>query len=168
MVDQDGKRCSSAYLSSDGAALVPSGGLAMLYVDATFATIERSALRAVDVEGTEVPLLPSTLDVEQELEGPIPPQRLLDHTIHTIYQLQSEAVGVNLATQLSAGKLFCAPFIFRDDYQPQTLFLVQNENGIFALIGNALGFSFISRDAEPPAPADDSDDLAEDLDFTMM
>jgi hypothetical protein len=167
VVDQDGKRCASAYLSSDGAALVPSGGLAMLYVDEGFATIERSTLRAVDDQGADVPLLPSTLGVEQELEGPVPPQKLLDHNIHTVYQLQSEALGAKLGAELTAGKLFCAPFNFRDDYQRQMLFLVRNEHGIFALIGSARGFDFVRRDAAP-APVDDTDDLADDLDFTMM
>ena len=167
VVDQDGKRCTSAYLSSDGAALVPSGGLAMLYVDEGFATIERSTLRAVDDQGADVPLLPSTLGVEQDLEGPVPPQRLLDHTIHTVYQLQSEVLGANLTAALSAGKIFCAPFNFRDDYQRHTLFLLGNDSGTFALIGNTRTFDFVRRDATPAA-MDDADDLADDLDFTMM
>lgn len=168
IVDQDGRRCASAYLSSDGAALVPSGGLAMLYVDEGFATIERSTLRAVDDQGADVPLVPSTLGVEQELEGPVAPQRLLDHAIHTVYQLQAEALGPQLDADLTAGKIYCAPFNFRDDYQRQMLFLVRNDTGIFALIGSPRGFAFVTREVATTTPADETDDLADDLDFTMM
>ncbi len=167
VVDQDGNRCSSAYLSSDGAALVPSGGLAMLYVDESFATIERSTLRAVDDQGADVPLLSATLGVEQDLEGPVAPQRLLDHTIHAVYQLQCEALGTQLDAALAAGGIFCTPYNFRDDYQRQTLFLLRNDNGTFALLGSARGFDFIRRDAAPVA-ADEVDELADDLDFTML
>jgi hypothetical protein len=168
IVDQDGRRCASAYLSSDGAALVPSGGLAMLYVDEHYATIERSTLRAVDDQGADVPLVPSTLGIEQDLEGPVPPQRLLDHAIHTVYQLQSETLGAQLSDALTAGKIFCAPFNFRDDYQRQMLFLVRNDTGIFALIGSPRGFAFVTREVAPTGAADEADDLADDLDFTMM
>jgi len=168
IVDQDGRRCASAYLSSDGAALVPSGGLALLYVDEGFATIERSTLRAVDDQGADVPLVPSTLGIEQELEGPIAPQRLLDHAIHTVYQLQSETLGAQLAEALGSGDIFCAPFNFRDDYQRQMLFLLRNDTGTFALIGSPRGFAYVSREVAPDAAADEADDLADDLDFTML
>lgn len=168
VVDQEGKRCSSAYLSADGAALVPTGGLALLYVDEAFATIERSALRAVDDEGADLPLLPSTLDIEQELSGPVAAQQVLDHTIHTVYQLLEETLGANLSSALSAGQIFSAPFIFRDDYQAQTLFLVRNDSGTFALVGSPRGFAFVRREAPTVSAADDADELADDLDFTMM
>ena len=168
VVDQEGKRCSSAYLSSDGAALVPSGGLAMLYVDESFATIERSSLRAVDADGADLALLPATVGVEQELEGPVPPQVVLDCDIHAVYQLQEETLGAGLAAALSAGKIFRAPFHARDDYQRQSAFLVRNDHGIFALVGAPRGHAFVRRDAVPTAAADDSDDLSDDLDFSSL
>ena len=37
-----------------------------------------------------------------------------------------------LAAALAAGKLFLAPFNFRDDYQRQTMALVGNEHGTVA------------------------------------
>lgn len=169
VVDAEGRRCASAWLSADGAALVPSGGLAMLYVDEGFGTVERSTLKAVDDQGAEVALQPSTLGVEQPLEGPVPVARLLDHAIHTVYVLTAEAVAPALAAALTKGDIFCAPFSYRDDYQRQTLFLIANEAGTFALVGSAPGFAFVRRDAAPVAAATaDGDDLSDDLDFSMM
>jgi hypothetical protein len=169
VVDAEGRACYPAWLSSDGAALVPSGGLAMLYVDEGFATVERSALRAVDEQGAELPLQPSTLGVPQDLEGPVAPQRVLAHVISSVYQLQAENLGANLAAELDAGKIFCAPFNFRDDYALEVLFLVRNEAGTFGLVGKPSGFEFVRRELLPAMPAaEEGDDLADDLDFNML
>lgn len=168
VIDADGRRCSSAWLSSDGAALVPSGGLALLYVDESFGTVERSSLQAVDDQGAELALLPSTLGSEQPLEGPVPPARLLDHVIHTVYVLTAETIGSALSAALKDGRIFCSPFNARDDYQRQMLFLVANEHGIFGLVGSAPGFAMIRREAVPVAAAADGDELSDDLDFSMM
>lgn len=168
IIDAEGQSCSSAYLTSDGTALIPSGGLAMLYVDENFATIERSELKTVDSAGLELPLQPSTLGVTQNLQGPVAPQQLLDYIIHTVYQLTPEQLGAQLAAELDAGKIFTAPFSYRDDYQLQTLFLLQGENTCFALIGAPTGFAFVRREAIPAENMADEDDLAEDLDFSMM
>lgn len=168
VIDADGRRCSSAWLSGDGAALVPTGGLALLYVDERFSTIERSSLRTVDASGAEVPLRSSTLGVEQELTGPVPVQRLLDHAIHTVYVLTAETLGPQLEAALKAGAIFTAPFIFREDYRPQTLFLVANEHGTFGLVGQEPGFTWVRRETVPAPTPSDSDDLSDDLDFSMM
>jgi hypothetical protein len=169
VVDADGKRCFPAWLSSDGAALVPPGGLAMLYVDEGFATVERSALKAVDDQGAPLPLQPSTLGVEQELEGPVTPQRVLDHANHGVYQLQAETLGAKLAAELDAGKIFCAPFNFRDDYALEVLFLLRNEAGTFGLVGKSSNFELVRREIAPVAPgADEGDELSDDLDFNML
>lgn len=168
VVDDEGKRCASAWLSSDGAALVPSGGLAMLYVDESFGTVERSALQAVDDQGAEVAQLPATLGVEQELEGPLPPARVLDHAVHSVYVLTPESIGATLAAELKAGKIYGCPYCFRDDYTRQMLFLLANETGTFALLGSAPAFAMVRRDAAPPAASAEGDDMSDDLDFSMM
>jgi hypothetical protein len=168
VVDADGRRCSSAWLTADGAALVPSGGLAMLYVDEDFATVERAQLEAVDDQGAPVPVLPATVGVEQDLEGPLPAARVLDHAIHTVYTLAAESVGPALAAALAQGQVFSAPFNARDDYQRQTMFLIANDQGTFALVGSAPGFIPVRRDAAPPAAAGETDELSDDLDFSMM
>ncbi|HEY8432958.1 MAG TPA: hypothetical protein VIL20_31515, partial [Sandaracinaceae bacterium] len=44
VLDENGERCVPAYLTADGAALVPPGGTAHVYVDDGFDTIDRSQL----------------------------------------------------------------------------------------------------------------------------
>ncbi|MBV8656576.1 MAG: hypothetical protein JO142_02005 [Burkholderiales bacterium] len=168
IVDTDGERCTSAYLTSDGAAIVPSGGLAMVYVDDSFSTIERAALKTIDEAGAELPIKSSTLGVAQALEGPVSEQRLLDHMIHTVYELSVEELGANLSSQLDAGKIFSAPFSYRDDYEMQTMFVLKGEGALFALIGEPSGFTFLHRDAVQVELESVEDDMSEELDFSMM
>jgi hypothetical protein len=167
VVDQDGNSCTSAYLSSDGAALVPSGSLAMLYVDDAADTVERSELQTVDDHGNPVPLIPSTLGVAQDL-SPATARDLLDHVAATVYRLESATVPAGLAAKLAAGKIFRFRFSYRDDYSDHPAFLIQNEAGIFAIIGDAHGFDFV-RQAAVATATDENDEAGDDdLDFSMI
>jgi hypothetical protein len=168
VMDPDGGRCTPAWLSSDGAALVPPGGVAMLFVDEAFLTIERSSLKATDAAGAELPIQPSTLGVEQVLE-PVDAATVLDHCIATVYVLAPETLGPTLAAELAAGKIFRAPFNYRDDYMLETMFLVRNEAGIYALVGRPHGHTMVAKDMAPATAAEEEhDDLGDDLDFSMM
>jgi hypothetical protein len=166
VIDPDGGRCTPAWLSSDGVALVPPGGVAMLFVDDAFLTIERSSLKAVDATDTELPVKPSTLGVEQVLEA-VDAATVLDHCIATVYVLAPETLGPTLAAELAAGKIFRAPFNYRDDTMLETMFLVRNEAGIFALVGRPHGYAMVAKDAAPATAEEEHDDLGDDLDFSM-
>ena len=170
ILDENGERCVPAYLTADGAALVPPGGTAHVYTDEAFETIERSALSAVDEDGNKLETTPSTLGVAQALE-PVRAERLLDHLVSSVYQLEPEALGPALQKALADGDLFECRYNYRDGYDPDSLFLLQNEEGIFALVARPTGFGFIAREAPPEeetAAADEADDLDDDLDFSMM
>lgn len=170
ILDESGARCVPAYLTADGAALVPPGGTAHVYVDEGFETVERSALMAVDEEGEPLTAMPSTLGVPQPLE-PTRPERLLDHVVGSVYQLTPEALGPTLSKALADGELFECPYNYRDGYDPDVLFLMQNEEGVFGLVARLSGFDFISREAPPEeevALEEDAEELEDDLDFSMM
>jgi len=170
ILDENGQRCVPAYLTADGAALVPPGGTAHVYVDEAFETIERSLLSAVDDEGKKLETTPSTLGVAQALE-PVRAERLLDHLVSSVYQLEAETLGSALQKALADGDLFECRYNYRDGYDPDALFLLQNEEGVFALVARPTGFGFIAREAPPveeTAAGDEADDLDDDLDFSMM
>ncbi len=170
ILDENGERCVPAYLTADGAALVPPGGTAHVYVDESFDTVERSALRAVDAEGAPLETIPSSLGVPQELT-PVRPERVLDCVVSSVYQLSPEQLGEALKQALADGELFECTYNYRDGYDPDSLFLLQNEEGIFALVARETGFDFITREAPPQdeqAPDEDPEELEDDLDFSMM
>ncbi len=168
VVDEQGRECSSAWLTADGSALVLSGGTAHVNVDDRWTAYEQEERRAVDLEGRPLETVPSTLGVAQELrEASV--ERLLDHTTSVVYQLDPAQLGEQLRAALAAGKLFEAPFLYRDGLTPDSVFLLQNDEGLFALVGRATGFDFVRRETLPEAEtAEREDDLDGDLDFSMM
>ncbi len=169
ILDEDGERCVPAYLTHDGAALVPPGGTAHIYVDEHFDTVERSDLLAVDEAGEPLEAYASTLGEPQPL-SPVAPARLLDCLITSVYELAAEELGQALKKALADGDLFESVYNYREGYDPDVLFLLSNEEGIFALIGKETGFAFLTREA-PEADEDDDeeiDELDDDLDFSMM
>ncbi len=169
VVDDQGRSCQPALLIRDGSALMPPGCTASLYLDDSFDVIERSGLKAVSADGVPLAPLPSTLGVAQELEGPVDSAQVLDHTVTSVYLLQGVQLGAALKTALEAGRIFKTRFNYREDYAAQTAFLLQNESGIFALIGEPAHLEFLRRDAPAaPATAESDEALEDDLDFSMM
>ena len=168
ILDENGERCIPAYLTPDGAALVPPGGTAHVYVDEAYDFVDRKDLRAIDEEGNELAPVESTLGVPQEL-SPVRAQRILDHVIASVYELAAEELGEGLASALADGEIFECPYQYREGYDPDALFLLQNEEGVFGLVARPSGFELIEREA--PASevlVEDDDDLSDDFDFSMM
>lgn len=167
ILDENGDRCIPAYLTPDGAALVPPGGTAHVYVDEHFDHVPRGELEAVDEEGTALELVDSTLGEPQELT-PTTPQRMLDHTVVSVYQLSAEELSAGLAKALEDGELFEAPYNYKAGYDPDTMFLLQNEHGVFGLVARPTGFEMLERETPVADDEDDADELDDDLDFSMM
>ncbi|MGE0787581.1 MAG: hypothetical protein AB7S26_18040 [Sandaracinaceae bacterium] len=169
ILDENGDRCVPAFLTPDGAALVPPGGTAHVYVNEAFDHVPRSELVAVDADGNEIEAIASTLGTPQAL-SPTRPQRILDHTIASVYQLDPETLGDELAKALEDGELFEAGYAYSQTYRADVLFLLKNEEGVFGLVGRPTGFDFLERDAPPPLELgdEDEDELDEDLDFSML
>ena len=165
-VDADGQACTRAALTEDGQVLLRSGMTAQGYFDPEGRQVETSALTAVDEAGNALSLVPSTLGVAQPLEGPVDPKEVLDLAISSVYRLTPEAVAPKLAEELSAGKVFRAPFNYRPDYRSETAYLVQNDAGFFALVGNPALPPWLSPDAPPPVEESAADEA--DLDFEMF
>ena len=169
ILDEHGDRCVAAFLTADGAALVPPGGTAHIYVDEHFDTVERSELRAVDEQGDELPIAPSTLGEPQALE-PVQATRILDHVVQSVYELSPTTLGEALKNALADGELFESVYNYREGYDPDALFLVQTGEGIFGLVAKPTGFELLEREP-PPAEepeTDEADELEDDLDFSMM
>lgn len=170
ILDEHGERCVPAFLTPDGAALVPPGGTAHVYVDETFETVERSELSAVDDEGKPLELIPSTLGVAQPLE-PVRVERILEHVVTSVYELTPERFGAALQKALADGELFECRYNYRDGYDPDVLFLLQNDEGVFGLVARPSGFAFLAREAlqiEEDIADEESDEFEDDLDFSMM
>lgn len=166
-LDRDGQPCGRASLLEDGSLLLRSGmtGQGYFLPDGRF--VKQSDLEGFDASGVVLEKAPSTLGVAQPLEGPIDPSEVLDLRVETIYALDPDAVDDGLMAKLTSGNLYRFAFNFRDDYRAETGILLSNENGVFALIGIPVSYSWSSLAvaSELPPADEDSDD---DLDFEML
>ena len=167
IVDEQGGECQPGTLLRDGSALLLPGSVAQLYVDAAFDVVERDQLTAVDDDGQLLDKVESTLGVEQPLTGPVPPERVLDTTTNAVYALEPSEVDAALAEALAAGDIFETRFSYRGGYEDAPAFLLQNEHGLFALVGEETPFPWLERAA--PAADEEDDPFADDeLDFSMF
>lgn len=168
VLDENGEPCVSAYLTADGAALVPPGGSAHLYVDEHFDTIERAELVPIDEDGEVLETHPSTLGEAQELV-PIGPERILDHRVVSVYQLDPEELGETLQRSLADGDLFETVYNYRGGVEHDALFLLGNDEGLFALVARPTGFAMIQRESlRLDEDDEETDGLGDDLDFSML
>jgi hypothetical protein len=166
-VDADGRSCTKASLTDDGVALLRPGMTAQGYFDPHGQQLELAVLGAIDAAGQALEPVPSTLGVEQQLEGPVVPRDLLDLALTSVYRLRPEEVSPALLARLEAGDVFRAPFNYRPDFRSETAYLVQNDEGIFALVGQSAPAAWLAPDAPPPVEPDDAAD-GDELDFEMF
>lgn len=167
IVDEDGRDCVTATLARDGSALLGPGAVAQLYLDDADDVVERDELVAVDADGQPLPRYDSTLGAEQPLDGPIPCERVLDFVTTAVYALDPAELDPELAASLAAGDIYETRFSYRGGTDLAPLFLLQNEHGVFGLVGEPADFAFLHR--ELPPPEDDDDPFDDDeLDFSML
>jgi hypothetical protein len=167
VVDELGRECQAAWLTPDGAVLVPTGGTAHVWLDEKWDAREQSDRVAVDATNTPLSVIPSTLGVPKDLKE-IDERRVLDLVTTNVYELAPETLGPTLAAALQAGRLFETEFTYRDGFEEDSLVLLGNEDGFFALVGRPSGFGFVSREVVSTDAAEGPDDLDSDLDFGML
>ena len=173
-LDPEGNRCTRASLTEDGSVLLRPGMTAQGYFSDEGEWLPNKQLVGLNDSGEIVDKIPSTLGVAQALEGPLPPEQLLDASIGTVYaleaeDLEAEEVDAALLKELQEGKLFRFAFNYRPDYRGGHAFLVANPEGeLFALVCQMT--EPVWRDAEETIAVDtgDDDDDAGDLDFEMF
>lgn len=168
VVDENGVECSQATLTRDGTALLPTGCMAMLYLNDKFEVCERSDLHAVGPDGKPLPEVDSTLGVQIPLEGPISARRVLDHLAKAVYELEPEELGAALRARLEAGEIFETRFNYRKGYDDAPAFLIKNEEGFFAIVGDPVSFEYLrNENTTVEVDDDEADPFEEDLDFSF-
>lgn len=165
-LDEKDRICSRASLTDDGQVLLRAGMTAQSWFDTDGRQIEQKAIGAEDADGNVLSLVPSTLGVEQGLEGPVDAREVLDLSLTAVYRMTPEDLDDSLASSLAEGQIWRFPFNYRPDYRSETGYLVHNSDGIFALMGVLAPAPFLQPQAPPPIAEDNEND--DDLDFEMM
>ena len=168
-LDEHGEKCTRASLTEDGSVMVKSGMTAQGYFDEEGVWFPNKELVGISPEGELAEKEESTLGVEQELEGPVKPEELLDLRLQSVYALERWDVDEALYDYLQAGDVFKFKFNYRADFRAETAFLIANPEGdVFAIIGRMT--EPVWREAEEMLPTyvEEGDDDDDDLDFEMF
>ena len=165
-VDENNDECKRASLTEDGQVLIKSGMTSQGWFIEGGQQIESSEIGVIDEDNNELELVPSTLGVNQNLEGPLNPKELLDMTVTTVYSLLPDQISNDLESSLDKGEIWKFSFNFRADYRMETGVILKNDAGYFAIIGIPNQINMLSHNA--PLPEDDDDDDDDELDFEMF
>ena len=165
-VDENNDECRRASLTEDGQVLIKSGMTSQGWFIEGGKQIESSEIGVIDEDNNELELVPSTLGVNQNLEGPLNPKELLDMTVTTVYSLLPDQISNDLESSLDKGEIWKFSFNFRADYRMETGVILKNDAGYFAIIGIPNQINMLSHNA--PLPEDDDDDDDDELDFEMF
>ena len=172
VVDEAGKRCELATLTSDGHSIVGKGGTALCYLSTNGLWRDKAALKAVDVHGQVITPVKSTFDTAVMLEKKATIEDLLAHNVHLIYRLTPEGDDAALRQELLGGTIFQFPFSYRGGLDASAGFLLLGSDGnIFLCVGVPTKLEFIGMKAsaavvpEAQAAPAEEEDL---LDFSLV
>ena len=162
-VDTLNRSCTRAALTSDGRQLLVSGMTAQAYFNSGGIWVTRNEMVGIGPEGDVVDIKPSTLGLEQVLEGPVDPTEILNLELQSVFFLDSEETPPLLLEHLKAGSVFKFPFNYAAGLEVETAYLVSNDEGIFALVGKPIDDHWVDEGETFVAPEDEEE--TDDFDF---
>jgi hypothetical protein len=166
-LDASGAACRRAAVTRDGRFILRSGMTGQGYLTAEGRWVPNGDLVGLDPSGQPVEKQASTLGVEQPLEE-ASPEAVFDLRPTGAWLLTPQSLGSTLAEALAAGRIYRFSFNYRGDFRAETGYLLQNDAGLFAIVGEPLSPEWIAPAAAPPPvpPAEEAD--GDDLDFEMF
>jgi len=167
-LDPLGENCLRCELSDDGSTLIMKGMTSQGYFDNDINWIPNKELIGMDLSGKVLIKIPATLGVTQEASL-CELEMLLDLAVDSIYQLEPEEVPKSIQTALESGKTLNFPFNYREDYHAESAYLILNEEGYFALIGNPVKPEWMELEQVVEESFENEvEDDNDDLDFEMF
>jgi hypothetical protein len=165
--DEEGRPCKLVTLAGDGKTLIGSGGFSIAYLSPDGEWCDKSDLKPVDMNGTEIKPVLSTLKTKVRLEQKASVDEYLSHNIRSVYRLDCYNDTGKLSEELGKGTIYSFPFSYRGGLEADTGFLLTGmDGGIFLCVGNKTQIEFIGfRQMEVVEPDEYTE---EELDFGMM
>lgn len=159
--------CVKAALTTDGSQVLKSGMTSQGYFTTQGRWVPKDELVGVAPDGQVVELKPSTLGVPQALDGPVSFQQLLDLEVTAVYCLEALEANDALINSLKAGDIYSCSFNYGADYNLERAFVLSNDEGLFAIVGNSFAPEWIVEGMTFAANLYD-EVVEDDLDFEMM
>ena len=166
-LDSQGRVCSRASLTADGAQVLASGSTGQGYFTETGEWVERRQMVPINDQGQVTELHPSTLGLPQKVEGPVEALDILKLDVQSIYLLTMLDDKLGVTPRLEAGEIFKCPFNYSSGVEVETAFLVANASGYFAIVGHPVEAKWCAQD-QALMPQADVAFQEDDLDFDMF
>ena len=167
VVDGNNNPCVRGLIPIDGDVIIPKGGMSTIYINDNFEMFSRKDLEMYDSAGEKMEQIPGTLNVEQKAEV-VDQQRLLDHTITSIYSLEPSEIDDSTQKELEDGSILETVFNYYAGYNISNLFIMKTAEGIFGLVGEPTNFEYCSHDAGEVVAEDEEEAGFDDMDFGML
>jgi len=165
VVDSNNTPCVRGIIPIDGDVIIPKGGTSTIYINDYFDMFSRKDLEMYDSNGEKMELLPGTLNVEQKAEI-TDQQRLLDHTITSVYSLEPSEIDDSIQKELDDGKILETIFNYYSGYNNSNLFILKTAEGIFGLVGDPTNFEYCSHEVLIEEEEEGAE--LDDMDFGML
>ncbi len=165
-VDENNNECKRGSLTEDGQILIKSGMTSQGWFIDGGKQIESDEIGAIDENNNELELIPSTLGINQDLEGPSDPKDLLDLSITNVYSIIPDQISDDLKSSLEKGEIWKFNFNFRSDYRMENAYILKNESGYFAIVGIPFNIKMLIPNEAPPE--DEDEDMNDEIDFEMF
>lgn len=163
--DKQGEVCEKAYLLSDQALLIPSGGYKQGTVDKDGLWVEKSGLTAYDKDGNVLPEYTSSFDSVIELQQKVTAEEFLDNDWESVYQF----VNAELATAIG-DDIYKFDFSYRGGTNHNDGYLMNTPGGLFLFTGDKQEFPLVTL-AEQGVIDETEEEVEEEideLDFSMF
>ena len=163
--NKEGEVCESAYLLSEAALLIPSGGFKQGTVDERGRWVDKSELKSYDTEGNELPTYASSFDAPIELSETATIEEFLDNDWESIYQLSNAELAAAVGE-----KIYKFEFFYRAGHNHNDGYLMNTPGGLFLFAGDKQEFQLVALNDE--TIIDDLEEEVEEeideLDFSMF
>lgn len=169
-LDDEGNECKLVSVDESGTAIIPKGCIGLGILSQSNEWVDRSSLVAVDGDGNPASLLPSSFSGEIELKETVSIEEFLNYQITTVYELYGSDERPDFIEHIS-DEIYTFTFNYRDGYEGNQAFILQNEGKAFVLVGAPCEFAFVGLEqAGYLEEAEEDEEFSDELgiDFSMM
>ncbi|MEQ1645255.1 MAG: hypothetical protein ABL959_17530 [Pyrinomonadaceae bacterium] len=168
--DEKGNPAQLLVLAADGKTLLDKGGTALATLDEKGNSVERNTLKAVNLEGGELPLVESSFSVRNDLEV-ADVNDYLAQLVKSVYVLDPfEGGDIDyLLDHLASGLIYRFPFSYRGGTEYDNAFVIGNGSEAFMIIGKQAKFQYSKLNQAARLDSIEEEEISgDDLDFDLF
>jgi hypothetical protein len=150
--------------------LIGKGCTSLKTIDNKGVEIAKSSLKAVDIHGKSLALVPSVFETGIVLQAGTM-DNLFDLEVDAVYDFDwADEPMKNEFMEETKGKVFTCDFNYRTDYEGMNGILISNDEGVFILAGRTLQFDYLDNHIQTiiNLPEVVEEDEESEMDFAMF